>query len=118
MRRIQDRYIYSPSDLINFMQSEFITWMDRYYLDFPDAVTPDQPAEEQRLIQQAGIEHEAHFLQQLSADGRDVCDVSADQEPSVATLRAMRDGRDVIYQGYLQDGEFAGYPDFLRLSRI
>ena len=113
MRRIQDRYLYSPSDLINFMQSEFITWMDRYYLDFPDAVTPDQPTEEQRLIQQAGIEHETDFLQQLRADGRDVCDVSADQESSVATLRAMREGRNIIYQGYLQDGEFAGYPDFL-----
>ena len=113
MHSVQDRYVYSPSDLINFMQSEFITWMDRYYLDFPKAATPDQSTDEQRLIQQAGTDHETAFLLHLRTDGRDVCDISADQEPSVATLRAMRDGRDVIYQGYLQAGEFAGYPDFL-----
>ena len=41
MRKEEGALIYSPSDLINFIENEFITWMDRYYLEFPGEVQPD-----------------------------------------------------------------------------
>ena len=41
MRKDGARYRFSPSDLINFMRSEFITWMDRFYREFPDEIEPD-----------------------------------------------------------------------------
>ena len=34
--------IYSPSDLVRYLASPFASWMDRYYLEDPDAVTPDE----------------------------------------------------------------------------
>jgi len=30
MKRRGSGYLFSPTDLTNYMQSEFITWMDRY----------------------------------------------------------------------------------------
>ena len=48
MKKEGSRYTFSPSDLIHFMRSEFITWMDRFYRESPGAVEPDPDTEEQR----------------------------------------------------------------------
>jgi len=106
-------YRFSPSDLVNFMRSEFITWMDRYRCEQPGEIEPDPDSEEQRIIQDKGIEHERGFLDSLAAQGRHICDLSEFRDQSAPTLDAMRRGEDVIYQGYLTHDNFAGYPDFL-----
>ena len=113
MRKDGARYRFSPSDLINFMQSEFITWMDRFYREFPDEIEPDPDTEEQKIIQDKGLEHERSFLDALSAQGKRVCDLSEFREQAEPTLAAMKRGEDIIYQGYLLNDNFAGYPDFL-----
>jgi predicted RecB family nuclease len=113
LNRIGDRYIYSPTDLVNFTLSEFITWMDRYAWERPGEIEPDPPSEEQKLIQDKGAEHENAFLNALEAGGRRVCDLSEFRGRPEPTLDAMRRGEEIIYQGYLVNGEFAGYPDFL-----
>ena len=113
MKKEGSRYTFSPSDLINFMRSEFITWMDRFYRESPGAVEPDPDTEEQEIIQRKGIEHERAFLQSLVAGGRRVCDLTEFRDQQEPTLAAMRRGEDVIYQGYLAREDFAGYPDFL-----
>jgi uncharacterized protein len=95
------------------MESEYISWMDRYYLEFPNRVAPDEEGEEDRLVQQKGREHEEEFLQAVRDSGRDVLDLSAADGRREATLNAMRSGQDVIYQGELRREEFAGFPDFL-----
>jgi hypothetical protein len=33
---------YSPSDLIRYFASPFASWMDRYHLENPDGITPDE----------------------------------------------------------------------------
>ena len=43
------------------MGSEFVTWMDRFYKECPGAVAPDADSEEQKFIQDKGIEHERAF---------------------------------------------------------
>ncbi len=113
MNRIGNRHLFAPSDLVNFTLSEFITWMDRYAWERPGEVEPDPPSEEQKIIQDKGIEHERAFLDALAAAGRHVCDLSQCRGRPEPTLDAMRRGEEIIYQGYLVDGEFAGYPDFL-----
>ena len=113
MNRIADRYIYAPTDLVNFTLSEFITWMDRYAWQRPGEIEPDPPGEEQKIIQDKGNEHERAFLDALAAGGRRICDLSEFRSRPEPTLDAMRRGEEIIYQGYLANGEFAGYPDFL-----
>jgi predicted RecB family nuclease len=113
LNRIAGRYLYAPTDLVNFTISEFITWMDRYAWERPGEIEPDPVSEEQKIVQDKGIEHERAFLEHLAADGRRVCDLSAFKGQSAPTLDAMRRGEEIIYQGYLANGEFAGYPDFL-----
>ena len=95
------------------MRSDFITWMDRFKCEFPGEIEPDQATEEQKIIQDKGIEHERDFLSFLAAEGRGVCDLSSFRDDTTPTLAAMQRGEGVIYQGYLVLDDFAGYPDFL-----
>ena len=47
--------IYSPSDLVRYIGSPFASWMDRYYLENPDAVSPDEESEDERLVAETGV---------------------------------------------------------------
>src|SRR4051794_7580809 len=108
MRKDGALYRFSPTDLVNFMRSDFITWMDRFHLDRPGEIERDADTEEQDLIQKKGVEHEQAFVKSLRAQGRSVCDLSECGDQPEPTLAAMRRGEDIIYQGYLVNGDFAG----------
>src|SRR5207245_10390561 len=68
-------YIYSPSDLITFMESEYVSWMDRFHLEFPDAAQPDEDKEEDRVVRTRGEEHERAFFKELAGAGHDILDL-------------------------------------------
>jgi predicted RecB family nuclease len=106
-------YQFSPSDLIRFFESPYITWMDRYALDSPGEIQPDQDSDELHLIRQKGVEHEREYLGQLRNIGTNVTDLTGAKDGIAETTAAMRRGDEVIYQGYLELGQFGGYPDFL-----
>jgi predicted RecB family nuclease len=112
MRKLNGSQIYSPSDLITFMESEYASWMDRFYLECPDAVEPDKDASEDRILQVMGEQHERAFLRELVDGGHDVFDLKGARDP-LATVEAMRDGHGIIYQGMLALDSFAGIADFL-----
>ena len=63
MKRQESHIIYSPSDLVRFAQSPFASWMDRYYLEHRNALTPDQETEDQKLIARTGDQHECAVLE-------------------------------------------------------
>jgi len=113
VKRTTAGYRFSPSDLINYIRSEFITWMDRFDLDHPGEAEPDPNTEEMQIVQDKGIEHERDFLASLKDAGRGVTDFGSQKEHLQSTLSAMRLGSEIIYQGYLERDEFGGYPDFL-----
>ncbi len=113
MKKDHGHYIYSPSDLIVFMESEFASWMNRYHLDFPDKFKPDEDDESHKILQAKGMQHEKAFVQRLSAEGKNVCNVETRSDAPETTLALMREGADVIYQAALQHDDFAGYADFL-----
>ena len=46
MKYEKGRLIYSPTDLIRYLASPFASWMDRYRLENPGALSPDQPTED------------------------------------------------------------------------
>jgi len=113
MKQQDGQLIFSPTDLIRFMESPFSTWMDRYHLQFPGELTPDPDSEQLQLVAREGERHEARFLEQLRANGRTITEI-ARGEGSIARTRAAIDaGCEVIYQAHLAHAQFAGYADFL-----
>lgn len=113
MKKVFDEYIYSPSDLISFLESDYITWMDRFYMDFPELVIPDKESEEARLFFEKGNEHEKTYFQQLMNQGMDVFDAANAEDRLKGTLEAIHAGREVIYQAELTKSPFKGYADFI-----
>ena len=107
---------YSPSDLMRFVASPFASWMTRYRIENPDrGIQRDPDSEENAILQQQGLDHEAAFLAQLQSEGKSVYTVE-DGDPDAMfhdTVAAMKAGHDVIFQAYLRSGSFAGYADFL-----
>ncbi|HEY9784864.1 MAG TPA: TM0106 family RecB-like putative nuclease, partial [Candidatus Obscuribacterales bacterium] len=114
MRKINGQYIYSPSDLIVFMESQFDSWMDRYYLDYPDEVKPQAADDVAVILQKHGARYEGEFLASLEQQGkRSFCVSDFDRQCEEMTLNAMKEGYEVIYQGVLSSPQFAGKTDFL-----
>jgi predicted RecB family nuclease len=106
-------WMYSPSDLIQFLENEALTWFERFDKERPGVLLRDDESASDRLVQQAGEEHEKRFLDQLRVEHRDLVNLQGVEDAGLKTLEAMRSGREVIYQARLEVGEFAGYADFL-----
>ncbi len=115
MRHKEGRIVYSPSDLINFMESPFISWLDRLFLDRKPGLAPDKGDAGRELLQKKGDQHERAFLDSLYRQGKDICDVPVDYgtDAILLTREAIRAGREVIFQGVLTSGCFEGRSDFL-----
>ena len=111
------RIIYSPSDLVRYVASPFASWMDRYNLENPRAITPDEPTEDEKLIAETGNRHEQAVLAELKASGGNIVEIRRSASASKAdTVAAIKAQAPVIYQAALEDGRFAGYADFLMLD--
>lgn len=104
--------VYSPSDLITFLESEFASWMDRLTLERPDCAVADGPDDQSRMIMDAGVIHEKHVLEALATENS-ITHISSCPDRAAATFRAMTDGAPIIYQAYLEHAEFIGIADFL-----
>lgn len=117
MKKVNDTWIYSPSDLITFMDSPFASYMERWSktdLDFAVEIDKDDPLNV--LTQTSGDKHEKNYLESLKQAGRQVVEIKGlrDEDARLeATIQAMQDGAEIIFQAYLTSGRFAGYADFL-----
>lgn len=112
--------IFSPSDLMKFMDSPFQTWMNRYKLEFPnskDANLKDKQDEMQNLLSKEGEDYEQIVCEKICEDktiNYQWINKSKDRKKSLEeTLRCMKDGVDVIFQARLERENFAGYADIL-----
>jgi uncharacterized protein len=107
--------LFSATDLVAFQECPHATTLDLVNLETP--LTTAEDDEQAKLIQHKGFEHEAKYLAGLNASGlkvvelNDTHDLGASAE---ATLVAMRDAADVIFQATLWSGRFFGRADFLR----
>ena len=115
----QDGHLrFSPSDLVNYSRSAFISWMDRRATeDAGIKALKDTPSTMLSYLAEKGYEHEDAFLEILKREYENVVTVDVDNTTKAmqieATLNAMRSGADVIFQARLSHGDFAGYADFL-----
>ncbi|MCG9890251.1 MAG: hypothetical protein MH252_04175, partial [Thermosynechococcaceae cyanobacterium MS004] len=113
MQRFPQGLIYSPQDLIQFVNSDFACWMDRYALENPNGFTPDEESDEMlNALIQLGKDHEQQFLDSLLNQGEDVYLIE-NRGAFEATLAAMRAGHTYIHQAALKHESFLGYADFL-----
>ncbi len=117
MKKRNGQLIFAPSDLIDFMESKFITWMERYNLEFPGKVQPDEVDESLEILQKKGIEHESEFLEQLKKEDKSVAEIPRNDTSIRDTRSAIFEGKEIIYQAHLERAkdsiQFTGYADFL-----
>ena len=112
MREVEDAIIYSPSDLVVFLESPYASWCDRRKLAGDDDLVADEDDPMLQVLAKRGVTHEKKYLAQLRADGKDVCVVEGKGQAG-KTRKAIAESREIIFQARLVGGQFAGYADFL-----
>ena len=117
MQKRDGGMFFSASDLVNYLECEHLTTLDLVDLDTPLPRCAD--SDEAKLLQAKGFAHEAGFLRALQRQHERVIDIGQGgyatlAQKAKATIHAMKDGYDIIFQATLQDGCFIGYADFLR----
>lgn len=115
MRTLGRQLTFAPTDLARYSDNPYLTWMDRLHLERPGTVTPDEDPEELKIIGAMGIAHERGYLEKLRREGRTVVEIpEGDIDERIrATEAALRRGVEIVYQGALAAGAFAGVADFL-----
>jgi uncharacterized protein len=110
-----DQLVLSATDLSNHLGCRHLTALDlrlvHGLIPKPEVHDPNREA-----LAARGLEHETRYLDSLTARGYHVENLKDLRGPPAveATLAAMRAGLDVIAQGTLQQGRWAGRPDVLR----
>jgi uncharacterized protein len=116
MQKSAIEVLYSASDIVNYIECEHLTTLDLINLDTPLPKTADD--EQVQLIQAKGYAHEADFLRLLKLQHSSLIDLSGVGSSTNlkvdATLQAMRDGYEIIFQATLRDDCLIGHADFLR----
>ncbi|GHF12537.1 nuclease [Kordiimonas sediminis] len=116
MQLIDGHLLFSPSDLTTYMDSPFASGMERLRLQDPNLADLID-AEDALLtsLQKKGAAHENEVDQGLSDAGYDVLEIKKAPKDvmQAATMTAMMRGQEIIIQGYLKSGDFAGYADYL-----
>ncbi|MCP4928985.1 MAG: helicase, partial [Gammaproteobacteria bacterium] len=108
------QWVFSPSDLTTFVDSEYASWMEHYRCAYPErAPEPDAADSMMGLLQDKGEVHEQAVLAAFMAEGLQVADISTALDKAQATTEAMAQGVEVIFQACLEKAPFKGYADFL-----
>jgi len=117
MQATNSRLVLSPSDLNDYVECPHLTTLA---LEVARGVRrrPYVPNDHGDLLRRKGEEHEAAYLAELRAKGRQVVDViGADRwdfdSSARATIDAMRAGAEIIYQATFVLGDWRGRADFL-----
>jgi predicted RecB family nuclease len=110
------RLFFSPSDVNAFLECEHLTQLElAVALGVVERSEAENPQAD--LVKRKGDEHEAAYLAELEAAGRDVVTIAFDdldfEASARATADAMHAGADVIYQGCFVDGDWRGLADFV-----
>jgi hypothetical protein len=92
MQTYEDRYHYTPSDLVEFFESSFASWMSRFALDYPEQVKPDPDTPELATLAEQGQRHEQTLFARFRAEGRTLYAVPLAGDRSALTHAAMEDG--------------------------
>jgi predicted RecB family nuclease len=115
MQKIGHEIVYSASDLVHFMECQHLSILDRLHLEHPMEKAED--SEEAAIIQNRGFAHEAAYLEKAKAAAGTFIDIAQagrtrDQKVA-ATIQAMEQGIDLVFQAAFFEAPLVGYADFL-----
>ena len=120
MQRIDGHLVLSPTDLTKHVACAHITTLDLQALDARASDLGATAADDAlNLVFAKGLAHEARLpparcvTEGLSVDGDRGASDPTGAAAEAATLAAMRQGVDVIYQATFFDGQWVGHADFL-----
>jgi len=109
-------FLYSASDVVHFLDCEHLTSLD--LRAFAEDLPKTKDDEQAILIQEKGLSHESAVVEKLRAQHASFIDIAkvSDQRQAKAnaTIQAMREGIEIIFQATFLQGEWLGYADFLR----
>ena len=116
MHERSGQLFFAPTDLSRFLSCRHLTSLSRS-VALGEASPPHIFEDPRRdALAEAGRQHEAEILERYRAEGLATETIGSSgsfAERQERTLAAMRRGVEVIYQGRLGVGTWAGYPDFL-----
>jgi uncharacterized protein len=119
MRRLDGQLLLSPSDLTGYTACQHLTRLEVRAMN-GELERPTRADPELDIIRDYGFKHEAAQLEGYRRAGKTVAEVAADtrslpgyRSAEAATLEAMRQGADIIYQATFFDGTWIGHADFL-----
>jgi len=112
-----NQFVYSASDLVNFLLCPSIIKYDIQNLEKPLKKAEDD--EYSKILQQKGFEHEKNYLSELKNKFTNVIDIeeishNSRQQALENTLSAMSQGVDIIFQAFFQVDNRIGHVDFLK----
>jgi uncharacterized protein len=87
--------------------------MTRLELERPGEFERDAPDPVLEAIRRHGREHEQRVLQRFRSEGLRIIEVPDEGDRHAATIAALQQGPDIVYQAALKRDSFAGYCDFL-----
>ncbi|MEO5859536.1 MAG: TM0106 family RecB-like putative nuclease, partial [Pyrinomonadaceae bacterium] len=90
--------------------------MDRYHLENPGCLTPDELSEDAQLIMETGNQHERNILEELKGSSAELREINQDANSINATRGALSSRVPIVYQAKIEAGNFAGYADFIILD--
>jgi uncharacterized protein len=113
--------LLSATDLVGFLACDHLSTLELGRIEgrWERPHRRDDPTI--ALIQEKGDLHEAAYLDRLRAEGQRVVEIAKGdlrtpddlRAAEAATLAAMRDGADVVFQATFFDGRWRGHADFL-----
>lgn len=116
MNKINNQFLFSATDIVNFIECEHLTSLDLLHLENPMEQTEDSATA--KSAQKKGLQHERDYASQLKGQHASFIDINekaSTLEDKVAeTLKAMQQGVEIIYQAAFKVDSFIGYADFLR----
>src|SRR5438034_8177274 len=117
MQATDSRLVLSPSDLNDYIECPHLTTL-ALEVARGTRQRPHVPEDHADLLRRKGEEHEAAYLKELHAQGRQVINVMSPDPwdfatSARATEEAMRAGAEIIYQATFVLGDWRGRADFL-----
>jgi uncharacterized protein len=108
--------MFSATAIANFLACQHLTTLDRAE-DAGDIKKDFFPDPGLELLIQLGLEHERALLKSMKDEGLEVVEIPSElfrTDAVSATIEALHNGADIVYQPVFQDGHWYGRADFLR----
>ena len=108
------QYLYSPSDLVTFLECHHASFLD--IKNLTEKLKKKKITATQQLLRQKGLEHEGDYLQGLKDERKNIREIPGNrslEERVELTVEAMCSGAEVIYQAVFLKEPWCGYADFV-----